>query len=116
MDSFNLYRKILDYDNYVRKYVIINIPSIHRDIRIHFLDEIFTLVRNLYQAIYTRGNIRIKNITDLQVSIALLDFLSTKVRDMNCVNTKHVEVSIEKLAEIKNMIFAWKKNEETNKN
>ena len=110
MNSFNLYRKVLDYETYVRKYVVINIPSVHRDIRIRFLDEIYQLIRNLYEAIYTKGNIRIK------VSVSLLDFLTTKVREMKCVSNHHIDVSVDKLAEIKNMVFAWKQNEEAGKN
>ncbi len=116
MNSFNLYRKVLDYETYVRKYVVINIPSVHRDIRIRFLDEIYQLIRNLYEAIYTKGNIRIKNITEIQVSVSLLDFLTTKVREMKCVSNHHIDVSVDKLAEIKNMVFAWKQNEEAGKN
>ena len=112
MDDFKLYRKIIDYDSYVRKYITINIPSIHRDIRIHFLDEIYNLLKTLHLAIYTKGNVRIKNITELQVSISLLDFLTTKIREMKCVNKKHIDVSTDKLAEIKNIVFAWKHNEE----
>lgn len=115
MDSFKLYQKVLDYENYIRKYVVINIPSVHRDIRIRFLDEVYQLIRKLYEAIYTKGNVRIKHITEMQVSISLLDFLTNKILDMNTVSKKHIEVSIDKLANIKNMVFAWKKNEENKK-
>lgn len=116
MDSFKLYQKILDYEAYARKYIVINIPSIHRDIRIRFLDEVYSLLRNMYESIYTRGNVRIKHITDMQVSISLLDFLTTKISEMKTVNKRQIDVFIDKLAEIKNIVFAWKKNEESKKN
>ncbi len=53
MDSkqeFNLYNKITYYISYIRKHVIINIPKIHNDIRIHLLDESYNLVKLLRYA------------------------------------------------------------------
>lgn len=115
MEDFKLYNKILDYNSYVRKYVVINIPSVHRDIRIRFLDETYNLVRLLYQAIYTKGNIRQKNIVEMQVTISLLDYLTSEIYNLNCVKRHSLDVSIDKLSEIKNIIFAWKKKEEGRK-
>lgn len=115
MDNLVLYRRIADYDKYLRTYIIVNIPNIHRDIRIRFLDELYSLLRNMYLTLYTKGNVRIKHLTEMQVSVSLLDYLTNKIIDMDIVKKKYINTSIDKLADIKNIIFAWKKNEENRK-
>lgn len=41
--DFTIYNKILDYSSYVKQYVVVCIPNNHRNIRIHFLDELYML-------------------------------------------------------------------------
>lgn len=115
MDSFKIYNKIVLFQRYIRNFVAVNIPSVHRDLRIRLLDESFHMVKFLYQAIYTRGNVRVKNITDLVVSISLMDFLLTEVMEQCKIKDRHVKNAISSLTDIRNMIMAWKKNEEESK-
>ena len=113
--DFSLYNKILDYTNYINTYVAPNIPANRRDIRIHLLDEIYILTKNMFYATYTKGNIRNKYIVDMQVNISLIDMLTTQLRTISTIPTKHINSSISKLSTIKNLIYAWKFNEESKK-
>lgn len=112
--EFKLYSKVLQYDKYIRKYIITAIPKVHRDLKIRLVDEAYNLTRYLYEAEYTKGNIRVKNITEMLVSISMLDFVTSEIMDINVISKKHVESSIRLLAEIKNMTYSWKKNPEPN--
>ncbi len=113
--NFNLYNKMLDYNNYLRINIFPAIPAVHRDIRIHFADESYNLVRVMFYAVYTKGNIRMKYLTDIQAIISTLDMLSTMVINFNCAPRKKVMASLKKLEEIKNIIYAWINNEEKKK-
>ena len=35
--EFKLYVEILNYSRYIRKYVLVGIPNVHRDLRIHLM-------------------------------------------------------------------------------
>lgn len=112
--SFKLYNKILQYDKYIRKNIVPTIPKVHRDLKIRLVDESYNLIRYLHQAEYTKGNIRIKNITEMLVTISMLDFVISEIMEIASINKKHVESSIRLLAEIKNMTYSWRKNPEPN--
>ncbi len=113
--DFKLYNKILGYNKYVRTYITCSIPSINRDLRIHLLDEIYNLSKNMFYAIYNKGNIRMKHIVDMQINISLIDMLIDQIQELKCVSKRHIESSVKKLSEIKNMIYAWRYNEEDKK-
>lgn len=113
--DFSLYNKILDFDNYTNKYVINNISAVHRDIRIHFLDETFSLSKNMFYATYNKGSIRMKYLTELQVNISLLDMMLFKLRNFSTMKKHHIDVSISELSDIKNIVYGWKFNEEKEK-
>lgn len=112
--EFTLYTKVLKYDKYLRKYVTNAIPNVHRDLRIRLLDESYNVAKYLYQAEYTKGNIRLKNITDMLVSLSMMDFLTDEIMEVCKENKKHIETSIGMLTEIKNMTYRWRKNPEPN--
>ncbi|MBQ8892410.1 MAG: hypothetical protein IJ068_06085 [Bacilli bacterium] len=110
--NFKLYSYILDFDDYTRKYVVNNIPSVDRDIRIHLLDEIYNLEKSIIYAINTKGNIRIKHLIDSKVSISLIDMLFLKIRDIKCLKSSKLNTSIDKLTNVKNIVYGWIVNEE----
>ena len=83
--NFNLYNKILDYSKYVRTNILITIPIIHRDVKIHLADEMYNLSKLL--------------------------FLATTIIDLKCCPYNKVKVSLKKLEEVKNIIYAWIINE-----
>ena len=113
--EFKLYNKVIRYDKYLRKYIATVIPNVYRDIRIHLLDESYNLIRYLFEAEFTKGNIRMKNITEMLVTLSMLDMLSTELMDiLKGANKKHVETSIGMLTEVKNMVYSWRKNVENN--
>lgn len=110
--TFRLYNKVLQYDKYIRKYILTNIPKVHRDLKIKMADESYNLTRTLYEAEFTKGNIRLKNITEMLVSISMLDFITSELLEIKDLNKKHLETSIRLLTEIKNMSYSWRNNPE----
>lgn len=113
--EFTIYNKILDYKNYVEKYIICNIPRNNRNIRIHFLDEVYNLSKNMFYAVYNKGNIRIKYLVEMQVNISLLDMLTSELKIFPKIPNKKLNSATEKLSDIKNIVYAWKLNEESKK-
>ena len=110
--KFKLYNYILDFDNYTRNYVVNNIPSVYRDIRIHLLDEIYNLEKSIIYAINTKGNIRIKHLIDSKVSISLIDMLLLKIRNIKCLKSSKLDTTVDKLTNVKNIVYGWIVNEE----
>ena len=115
MNDFKLYKYLIDFDNYTRTYIVNNIPSVDRDIRIHLLDEIYNLEKNILYVIYTKGNIRNKYLIDSKVNISLIDLLLGKIRDIKCCKNTKLNISIDKLTNVKNIIYGWCFNLEKNK-
>ncbi len=113
--DFTIYNKIFDYSQYVRTYIAVSIPNNNRDIRIHLLDEIYSLSKNMFYAIYNKANIRMKHIVDMQINISLIDMLTRQIQELKCVSKKNIDSSIKKLSDIKNIVYAWKYNEEEKK-
>ena len=111
-NEFKLYREIINYSNYIRQYVVSDISNVQRDLRIHLMDEIYSLTRNLVSAQSTRGNIRIKYITEMLINEKMLDIISDDIRLFCPKSKKHIDKSIAYLTKIKNMTYAWKENPE----
>lgn len=109
--NFNLYNKIIDYSKYVRTNILVTIPIIHRDVKIHLADETYNLSKLLFLAVYNKGNVRMKYLVEMQATISCIDMLSTTIIDLKCCSIKKVKVSLKKLEEIKNIIYAWIINE-----
>lgn len=115
-NNFAIYNQILEFRKYTRTYLLVNIPKVHSDIRIHFTDESYKLVELLYMAIYTKGNIRYKNITEMLVRISLLDMLLEEIKELKVVKSNYIHTTSAMLKEIQNMTFKWKDNEEKKTN
>ncbi len=113
--EFKIYNRMMDYINYTRKYIVPMIPAVHRDLRIHLLDEIYYLSKNMFSSIYNKGNIRMKYLVEMQVNISMIDMLMSEMKALKCINKHREEASLLKLSEIKNIIYAWKLNEEQKK-
>ena len=113
--EYGLYNKILDFNKYVREYICVCIPSVNRDLRIHLLDECYNLFKNMLYATYNKGNIRMKYLIEIKVNISLIDMLITQIIDLKCVKKKNIDVSINKICDIKNIIYGWIINEESKK-
>ena len=111
-NEFRLFTKVNNYYSYVSTYVSNNIPNIHRDLRINLLEESYSLVRNIYNASYTKGNIRMKYLNEMLVNISMIDMLIEILINLLSKERKHLHNAIGMLTEIKNMIYAWKSHEE----
>lgn len=99
--------KIKDYDLYTRKYVINDIPKVYNDIRIHILDELFDLVKNIKLSSLTKGNIQIKNLINALLNISVLDYLFDLLLQLNLCNKDKLIKSLSKLTDIKNICYSW---------
>lgn len=115
-NDFLLYTEVLNYSNYIRKYSLNKITTVQRDLKIHLLDEIYNLKRYLIEAQYTKGNIRVKNITEMLVSIAMIDILTTEIIENCPLSKKSMTTSLKSLMKIKSMTMAWRNNPEPNGN
>ena len=104
---FKLMDKIKDYDLYTRKYVINDIPKVHNDIRIHILDELFELVKNVKLSSFTKGNVQVKNLISVLTNISVLDYLFDIILELNLCNRDKTTKSLSKLADIKNICYSW---------
>ncbi len=113
--QYRLYSKILDFNHYVRTYIVNTIPSVHRDLRIHLLDEFFLLTKNLFYATYNKGNIRMKYLIEIKVNLSIIDMLITEISNLQCMKKTSFHASINKLSDIKNIIYGWVLNEESKK-
>ena len=107
--EFKLLNKVTELDRYIRNNIIPTIPSVHRDLKIHLLDESYSLVKTLLQSSFNKGNIRNKYINDLIINISLLDYLLGEIGEINN-NKKKCLVAIKLLSDVKNMVYAWKSN------
>lgn len=114
-NDYSLYSRINSYDEYVRKYIVNLIPKVYCDIRIHLLDELYNLEKNMFYATYNKGNIRLKYLNELRVNISLMDMLLNNIRKIDKVNRNKVNKAISMLGYIKNIIYGWKYNEESSK-
>lgn len=114
-NTFKLYSKLLNLSKYSRSYLLNNIPKVHNDLKIHLADEIYLLTKNVFSATNNKGNIRIKYLTECQTNINMIDFLLTSIKDLKCLNNRNINNTISILADIKNIIYGWKFNEEKNK-
>lgn len=107
--EFKMFNKVTTLDKYIRNNIVPTIPSVHRDLKIHLLDESYSLIKTLLQASFNKGNIRNKYLNDLIVIISLVDYLLGEVGEINN-NKKKCLVAIKLLADVKNMVYAWKSN------
>jgi len=112
--EFKIYTEILNYSRYIRKYVLSTIPSVHRDLRIHLMDEIYSLERNLVLAENTRGNIRMKHIVEMLTNEKMLDLITSDILEFCPNSKKYMNKSIHYLTNIRNMTYAWKQTLEEN--
>ena len=76
------------------------------------MDEVYLLLKNMISAINTKGNIRMKYITDMIISIQMLDIISNDLMEYTNSNKKYITTSISKLTNIKHMTYAYKQSQD----
>ncbi len=108
--EFKILNKTEDLYRHVRSNLLPIIPNVHRDLRIHLTNEVYSLVRNLLSASYNKGNVRNKYINDLIINISMLDFILGELSNISCELGKKCLTVIRSLTDIKNMIYAWRNN------
>ena len=106
--DFKLYNMSTELYDYLRVNIVCCIPKIHNDLRIHILDESYNLIKCIVSASFTKGNVRNKHINDSLIAISMLDALLSIVINIDSINKKKVSTSIGQLANIKNIMYAWK--------
>jgi len=109
---FHLETAIKNFDRYIQKHISNNISKVHRNLKIHLEDECYNLDKYLYEAIFTKGNVRLKNLVEMLVTLSLIDHLLEQAKEEKSISRKKLEVAISQLVEIKNMTRAWKEGHE----
>ena len=69
----------------------------------------------MFYAVYNKGNVRMKYLVEMQVVISLLDMLTSELQFFPKIPKNKLNSATQKLSEIKNIIYAWKLNEESKK-
>lgn len=106
-NMFKVMDKIKDYDLYIRRYIIIEIPKVYNDIRIHILDELYELIKNVKFSTLTKGNIQIKYLINALLNISMLDYYFDLLLELKLCNKDKITKSLCKLADIKNICYSW---------
>lgn len=109
-NKFTLLGKYNILKEYIDTYIISSIPKVHNDIRIHLIDEVYKLYEYICYASYTKGNVRVKYLVDVQVRLSLIDMLLNSMRDTDM--KKKIDKCLSLVNDIKNIIYGWKFNEE----
>ena len=73
------------------------------------------LSKNMFYATYNKGSVRMKYLIEMQVNISLMDMMMNEIRTFSKVPKNNVDSAIKKLSNIKNIVYAWKLNEESKK-
>ena len=107
-----MYNKIILFTKYSRKYILFSIPKNYFDIRVNYSNELYNLPKYMLYATYNKGNIRLKYLNNLQVTISLLDYLLIQIKDINYIKSKYVNNAIALLTDIKNIVYGWRFSEE----
>ena len=117
-NSYLIYNKVKDFEDYSEKYIINAIPSVHRHIRIHFVDETYNLLHHLFLAYHDdRNNQRRKYLIECLTSVSLIDHYITKLRKIidDHKSLKKIQLNASKLDEIsykltivRSLIYKWK--------
>ena len=102
--KFTIYNKITDHNLYLKTCLMSDIPANSRDLRIHMLDEVYNLAKNMFSAIYNKGNIRMKYLIEMQINISLFDMMTNELRNLRKTPTKNIHTSIHKI-EIRLLLF-----------
>lgn len=113
--NFRLENLIYDLDRYYRLYVANNIPKTQRDLRIHLFEEIYHLHEDVFSATFTKGNIRVKHLSEMKKHMSLLDMLLRHLSERHYVKTNKIEHCASLLCEIKTIVYGWAKREESAK-
>ena len=113
--QYTLYSKVNDFRDYARNYIANSIPNIHRDLKIHLMDEGYNLLNNLLHATYNKGNIKMKYLIELKVNLSMIDALVSDISKLNCIKDNYIKTLINKITDIKNIIYGWIINEEGKK-
>ena len=111
-NTFRLADKAYALDNYVRNQIANHIPNMHRDIRIHLLEEMYKIAQEIYAASFTVGNVRRKHLTELKIHLTLTDMLLRQIYDLRCVKSAKLEHVAALLLEIKTITYGWAHREE----
>lgn len=102
--EFTIYNKITDHNLYLKTCLMSDIPANSRNLRIHMLDEVYNLAKNMFSAIYNKGNIRMKYLIEMQINISLFDMMTNELRNLRKTPTKNIHRSIHKI-EIRLLLF-----------
>ena len=109
-ERYNVFKRVKDLDGYIRKYVIVNFPKVHNSLRIELENDILKLIKDIFYVYYNVGNIKKKYLIECQVDLSMIDYILRTMMDNKIVKEKYILETIKRLTDIKNIIYAWKRN------
>lgn len=107
---FELASAINEYDRYIRTNIASNIPKVYNDLRVHLLDEIYNLNKELIIARLNKNEKRIDAINNMLIILTLIDKITEDIMFL-CPNLKEkVITSISYLDKITRKTYSFKNN------
>lgn len=100
-NTFRILDMANDLEEYIRLHIANTIPNIHRDLRIHILNECYELECAIVRSGRTRGNIRQKWLVEITVLLTLIDNSLQKLHRIQNVDARRLEVCARMLADLK---------------
>lgn len=107
-EDYNIYNNARKLDLYIDEFIAILIPKVHANVRHELQDESFNLVKNIYYAYLTSGNIRKKYVIEACVSVAMINHLLYKLVDLKVIKMNNLIKVSNYLSEVKSPLFGWR--------
>lgn len=120
-DGFKLRSLMLDFDEYLRIFVLPQIPAGFKDYRDEIRDCMDTAWHKMYFAALTTRRERQKHILEYKIEMAMVEVYLREIRDvcyrgkegrkLDAQAVRRFDVLAQKHKEIMNIVWAWAKKE-----
>lgn len=124
-EPFKMRSVFLDLDEYLKVFILPQIPSEYRDFRDSVKDVSEKMWREMYLASFTSGRERQRHLLLLKVELVMIDTYLKEIRDicyrgkakkrLDAHSARRFEVFSKKYKDAINILWAWSKNEEKKK-
>ena len=120
-EPFKMRQLMLDLDEYLRVFILPQIPVAHKDFRTEVRESVDRAWRALYLAGFTVRRERQKRLLEMKVELAMIETYLREVRDvcfrgrekrrLDAASARRFEVCAKKQMEVKRMLWGWIENE-----
>jgi len=110
-DKFILINKERQFYTYLDKFFFSSFPKNEWVLKDRVYKDLFNLIENTIAFNMTKGNIKAKHLTNCKINISMIDFIINTILEKELVKKRRVLSAINKLNEIKKIIFSLELNE-----